>query len=109
MALPPGIIYLGGLLPKALAPAFVVYCINWLVLHFLGYSTPPWVAAACYLLSFPATVTAVVQYKDYIIRRDARALGAVLCPALPGSIGGINILRTAAHNYALAYPGTSAE
>ncbi|KAJ7292238.1 cytochrome P450 [Mycena rebaudengoi] len=105
MALPPGIIYLGGLLPKALAPAFVVYCINWLVLHFLGYSTPPWVAAACYLLSFPATVTAVVQYKDYIIRRDARALGAVLCPALPGSIGGINILRTAAHNYALAYPG----
>ncbi|KAJ6563483.1 cytochrome P450 [Mycena sp. CBHHK59/15] len=37
-------------------------------------------------------LTAIVQYRDYIVRRDAAAHGAIVCPSIPGSTGGINML-----------------
>jgi hypothetical protein len=43
-----------------------------------------------------------MQYRDYIVRREAAAHGAIVCPTVPGSIDGIDLLRA---NTRDLYPG----
>jgi hypothetical protein len=57
---------------------------------------------AASILSDPAALTAFVQYHDYVIWREAAAHGAIVCPTVPGSIGGIDLLRANARDL---YPG----
>jgi hypothetical protein len=57
---------------------------------------------AASILSGPAVLTALVQYRDYIIRREATAHGVIVCPTVPGSTGGIDLLRA---NTRDLYPG----
>ncbi|KAJ6618635.1 cytochrome P450 [Mycena sp. CBHHK59/15] len=92
MPIPPGIVYLSKRLPKALVPPFFVHCLKSFTHHFFGLSLPTWLSALCYILSGPVALTAIVQYRDYIVRRDAAAHGAIVCPSIPGSTGGINML-----------------
>ncbi|KAJ7848073.1 cytochrome P450 [Mycena leptocephala] len=74
MSPPPGIrvVYLFGQLPNLVGPPLAVYCAK------LGAE----LCADC-----------VRAIPDYIIRREAAAHGAIVCPTVPGSTGGIDLLR----------------
>ncbi|KAJ7454123.1 cytochrome P450 [Mycena latifolia] len=102
MPLPPGIVYLSKQLPKVLAPALMVYCGKLLAELWFGVVISPWIATAVYILSGPAVLTVIVQYRDYVVRREAAAHGAILCPSIPGSIGGIHMLFSKTEDL---YPG----
>lgn len=102
MSLPPGIVYLAKLLPRLVAPPLLVYGAKLLTELRSGIVIPTWATVLACVLSGPAVLTVVVQYKDHQNRRDAAANGAVLPQALPGWIGGINMLFT---NVADMYPG----
>ncbi|KAJ7327912.1 cytochrome P450 [Mycena albidolilacea] len=102
MSLPPGIVYLAKLLPRLLAPPLLVYGAKVLTELRSGIVIPTWATVLACVLSGPAVLTVVVQYNDHKNRRDAAANGAILPQALPGWIGGINMLFT---NVADMYPG----
>ncbi|KAJ7106613.1 cytochrome P450 [Mycena epipterygia] len=102
MPVPPGIVYLSKQLPKLLTPALAVYCAKLLAEPFFGVVIPPWLTATACVLSGPAVLTVIVQYRDYTIRREAAAHDAVVCPAIPGSIGGIHMLFAKTEDM---YPG----
>ncbi|KAJ7261062.1 cytochrome P450 [Mycena rebaudengoi] len=106
MAIPPGIRYLCTMLPRVVTPALVVYTLVWSSRRFLALTVPAWLTATCCALSLPALVTVYVQYKEFVVRRAAAAHGAVVCPPIPGSIGGIHMLSSATkRTLAEAYPG----
>jgi hypothetical protein len=72
-------------------------------------TVPNWELSSGLALLFPRgsrrrspALTAFVQYRDYIIRREATAHGAIVCLTVPGSIGGIDLLRA---NTRDLYPG----
>ncbi|KAJ7481351.1 cytochrome P450 [Mycena galericulata] len=92
MALPPGIVYISNQIPRLLFPPLAVYCVKLLVELYLEITVPTWLATITYILSGPAVLTAVVQYRDYVVRREAAALGAIVCRSIPSWIGGINML-----------------
>lgn len=102
MALPPGIVYLSKQLPRVFAPALTVYLSKLLAELWLGVVLPSWLTTTACVLSGPLLLTAVVQYRDYVTRREAAARGAIVCPAVPGSIGGSHMLFTKADDI---YPG----
>ncbi|KAJ7023152.1 cytochrome P450 [Mycena alexandri] len=104
MALPPGIGYLAQQLPRLLAPPLVVYCVKLVVELRLGTEIPAWVTTTACVLSGPVLLTIIVQYRDFIVRRQAAALGAVVAPSLPGWIGGINMLFSSQENVYPAEP-----
>lgn len=92
MKLPPGLVYLSKQLPRVLAPPLAVFCAKLVAEHRFGFVVPTWHAALAYLLSGPAALTIIVQYRDYRDRRLAAAHGAIMPPSVPGYIGGINML-----------------
>ncbi|KAK7000190.1 cytochrome P450 [Favolaschia claudopus] len=92
MPFPPGIIYLATHLPKLLVPPLFVYCVKFAAESYLGSIIPTWLTSLAYILSSPLFLTLLVQYRDYWVRSQAAAHGAVLPPALPGSIGGLHML-----------------
>ncbi|KAJ7662330.1 cytochrome P450 [Mycena rosella] len=94
MPLPPGIVYLSTQLPKLLAPALTVYGGKLLAELWFGVAVPPWLATSAYVLSGPVVLTIIVQYPA--------AHGAIVCPTVPGSIGGINMLFSKTED---SYPG----
>ncbi|KAJ7182201.1 cytochrome P450, partial [Mycena crocata] len=73
----------------------------------LAISTCKWVTSIAYLVSGPAVLTVIVQYRDYIVPRDAAARGAILCPSMPNLIGKINIFSRT--KYEDVYPGEPLE
>ncbi|KAJ7721839.1 cytochrome P450 [Mycena maculata] len=81
MSLPPGIVYLSE--QPMLSPALAVYCGKLVAEFYFGVAIPTWLATAAYVLSGPAVLTVVVQYRDH------RPL-VPSSPSVPGSIGGIN-------------------
>ncbi|KAJ6563339.1 cytochrome P450 [Mycena vulgaris] len=105
MAFPPGIIHLSKVLPGVLAPAIGISFLKWLVETYLNVHASRWVFALVCLLSFPLALTFRVQYKLWVDRRAAAAYGAILPPALPSSIGGIDLIRTMVRQMAESYPG----
>ncbi|KAK7000219.1 cytochrome P450 [Favolaschia claudopus] len=92
MPFPPGIIYLATHLPRLLVPPLFVYCLKFAAESYLGSIIPTWLTSLAYILSGPAFLALLVQYRDYCVRSQAAAHGAVLPPALPGSIGGLHML-----------------
>ncbi|KAJ7767056.1 hypothetical protein DFH07DRAFT_1012114 [Mycena maculata] len=69
MSLPPGIVYLSEQLPMLLSsPALAVYCAKLVAELYFGVTIPTWLATAAYVLSGPAVLIVVVQYRDYVIR-----------------------------------------
>ncbi|KAJ7839867.1 cytochrome P450 [Mycena olivaceomarginata] len=92
MTPPPGIIYLSKQLPRILAPPLVVFCAKLVAELRFGIVVPAWLAALAYVLSGPAVLMVIVQYRDYQDRRQAAAHGAIMPPSVPGYIGGINML-----------------
>jgi hypothetical protein len=102
MSLPPGIVYLSKQLPRLFAPAFTVYVATLLAERGFGVAVPAWLTTVACLLSGPVVLTVIVQYWKYIVRRDAAALGAIVSPPAPGSIGGVNMLFA---NVDDMYPG----
>ncbi|KAJ7926709.1 cytochrome P450 [Mycena leptocephala] len=103
MPLPPGPVYLAKQLPRILAPPVAVYCTKLVAeLCFQDLIVPTWLTTIACVFSGPALLTVIVQYRDYQIRRQAAALGAVLPPTVPNSIGGLHMLFT---NTDARYPG----
>ncbi|KAJ7909793.1 cytochrome P450 [Mycena leptocephala] len=102
MTLPPGIVYLAKQLPRVLAPPVAVYCAKFVAELVFELVVPAWLTTIACALSGPALLTVVVQYRDYQVRRQAAAHGAVLPPSLPGSIGGLHMLFI---NHEEMYPG----
>ncbi|KAF8191931.1 cytochrome P450 [Mycena galopus ATCC 62051] len=102
MPVPPGISYLARQLPLVLAPPALVYCMTLAVERFGVFVVPGWLTTIACLLSGPTLLTVRVQYRDYQHRRQAAARGAVMPPALPGSIGGLHMLF---RNEEDMYPG----
>ncbi|KAF7353448.1 Cytochrome P450 [Mycena sanguinolenta] len=92
MPLSPGIGYLATQLPRILTPPLLVYCAKLVTELRLGIIVPTWLTTLACVLSGPAVLTVVVQYRDYQNRRQAAAHGAIIPPAVPGSIGGLNML-----------------
>ncbi|KAK7000276.1 cytochrome P450 [Favolaschia claudopus] len=92
MPFAPGIIYLATHLPKLLVPPLFVYCVKFTAESYLDSIIPAWLTNLAYILSGPVFFTLLVQYRDYCVRSQAAAHGAVLPPALPGSIGGLHML-----------------
>ncbi|KAJ7182427.1 cytochrome P450 [Mycena crocata] len=108
MPLPPGIVYLSKQLPRLLSPYLAVFLGKLVAERGFGLAIPPWVTTIAYLVSGPTVLTAIVQYRDYIVRRDAAARGATLCPSMPNLIGGINIFFSRT-KYEDVYPGEPLE
>ncbi|KAJ7239178.1 cytochrome P450 monooxygenase pc-3 [Mycena haematopus] len=102
MHLPPGIRYLANQLPRILAPPLLIYCAKLALELRLGIVVPTWITTTACLLSWPALFVIPLQYRDFQHRREAAAHGAVIPPALPGSIGGLHILFA---NHEDMYPG----
>lgn len=103
MSLPPGPVYLAKQLPRILAPPVAIYCTKLVAeLCFQDLVVPTWLTTIACVFSGPALLTVIVQYRDYQIRRQAAALGAVLPPTVPNSFGGLNMLFT---NTDARYPG----
>ncbi|KAJ7248671.1 cytochrome P450 [Mycena rebaudengoi] len=92
MSPPPGLVYLSKQLPRVLAPPLAVFCAKLVAEHHFGFVVSTWLTALAYVLSGPAALTAIVQYRDYQDRRQAAAHGAIMPPSVPGYIGGINLL-----------------
>ncbi|KAJ7168966.1 cytochrome P450 [Mycena filopes] len=92
MPLPPGIVYLAQQLPRLLAPPLAVYAAKLIAELRFGAVIPTWTVATACVLSGPVFLTVIVQYRLYVVRREAAALGAVIAPAVPNWIGGINML-----------------
>ncbi|KAJ7110830.1 cytochrome P450 [Mycena crocata] len=102
MSLPPGIVYLLKRVPRLFVPPLAVYCARLAAERFFDVIVPRWLTVVACVLSGPAALTAIVQYRDYVVRRDAAAAGAIVCPTVPGSIGGLNLLRATTKD---TYPG----
>ncbi|KAF7362664.1 Cytochrome P450 [Mycena venus] len=102
MALPPGLGYLAKQLPRLFALPLAVYCVKLVAAQRLGITVPTWLTILACVLSGPAVLTLVVQYRDYQDRRQASAHGATMPPTAPGSIGGIHMLFM---NIEDMYPG----
>ncbi|KAJ7231567.1 cytochrome P450 [Mycena rebaudengoi] len=92
MSPPPGLVYLSKQLPRVLAPPLTVFCAKIVAEHRFGFVVSTWLSALAYVLSGPAVLTVIVQYRDYQDRRQAAAHGAIMPPSVPGYIGGINML-----------------
>jgi hypothetical protein len=103
MPLPPGIFYLAKQLPRILAPPLVVYGSKLVAELRFGIAVSTWFTAIACVLSGPALFTVIVQYRDYQIRCQAAAHGAVMAPNLSGSVIG-GILRFFANTENI-YPG----
>ncbi|KAJ7775357.1 cytochrome P450 [Mycena metata] len=103
MTLPPGFRYLAQQLPRILAPPLVVYC-GILGAQRFGSDIPAWAITTACVLSGPALLTIIVQYRDFMVRRKAAALGAIVAPALPSWIGGLNLLFSSQENVYPAEP-----
>ncbi|KAJ7677044.1 cytochrome P450 [Mycena polygramma] len=102
MPLPPGIVYLARQLPRILAPPLAVYATKLVAELRFGVILPTSLTTVACLLSGPVVLTVIIQYRDYQIRRQATAHGAVVPPALPGFIGGLNMLFAKTEDM---YPG----
>ncbi|KAI9058872.1 cytochrome P450 monooxygenase pc-3 [Trametes sanguinea] len=89
-SLPPGPRYLIAQLPNVLAPPVIIYVLAYFARAQLNLNPPAWLLAVAYILSWPVALTVRVQWHDYVNRRRARALGAVMPPAIahrwPGSL-----------------------
>ncbi|KAJ7192913.1 cytochrome P450 [Mycena pura] len=101
MPLSPGLVYLALRLPRLLAPPLIVYSLK-LVADSFTFAIPTWVTVAACLLSGPALLTVSVLYNDHVVRREAAARGAIVCPSAPNMRGGLGILFT---NFDNMYPG----
>ncbi|KAJ6461725.1 cytochrome P450 [Mycena sanguinolenta] len=100
----PGIGYLATQLPRILAPPLLVFCAALVSSLRFGIVVPTWLTILACVLSGPVVLTIVVQYRDYRNRRQAAAHGAIIPPAIPGSIGGLNMLFAKVGDMYLAEP-----
>ncbi|KAJ7446310.1 cytochrome P450 [Mycena latifolia] len=91
-------------LPKVLAPPLAVYGAELVAEIGFDVVIPLWLAMTAYILSGRnrLMLTVIMQYRDYVVRRDAAAYGAIVCPTIPRSIGGLNLLLA---NQKDTYPG----
>ncbi|KAJ7877853.1 cytochrome P450 [Mycena leptocephala] len=86
--IPPGLIFLGSLLPPLLYPPIFTFLLVVLLREFYSVSVPTWATTILCVLSIPVALTLQVQHRDYVNRRDAAAHGAILPPELESSFGG---------------------
>ncbi|KAF9530964.1 cytochrome P450 [Crepidotus variabilis] len=80
MNLPPGVVYLTGVLPYLLWPPLATYAVLRAAHQALDISTPTWLLVASVLLARPTLSMIQSRYKDYQDRIAAERLGAVLPP-----------------------------
>ncbi|GBE87187.1 cytochrom P450 [Sparassis latifolia] len=93
MSFPPGLAYLFRNLPNLLLPPAVVLVANLAVREMYGLIVPIWLFTLACIFSFPLALFVVVQWTDYVDRRDAAAHGAVLPPIVKAKlIAGLDIL-----------------
>ncbi|KAJ7511189.1 cytochrome P450 [Mycena galericulata] len=105
IAIPPGLIYIAGLLPSLISPPFCTFVAVSCLRTIFRVSVPTWLATILYILSVPGALTLRVQYRDYINRRDAASFGAVLPPEIEASFGGISTIIRSVRDLATGYPG----
>ncbi|KAJ6553147.1 cytochrome P450 [Mycena capillaripes] len=102
MSLPPGIVYIANQLPRLLGPPLAIYAAKLVAELRFGAYIPAWLTTIACILSGPVLLTVIVQCRDFQYRRQAAAVGAVMPPSLPGSIGGLHMLF---RNNEDMYPG----
>ncbi|KAF7289221.1 hypothetical protein MIND_01383400 [Mycena indigotica] len=108
--LPPGLLLLARGIPNVVLPPLSVVVTHLLARRYLGVDILPpslsgWQQGLVLLASIPLTVTFRIWRAIIRDKRDARAKGAVLPPAMPSTIGGIDILRDAIIKAETMYPG----
>lgn len=82
MAVPPGILFLIPVLPRVIAPPFLVYVLLWVCEQTLGYLAPFWLSVIAYVGSWPLALAAIVYSRNFRNWRKARSLGAVMPPVV---------------------------
>ncbi|KAJ7486849.1 cytochrome P450 [Mycena latifolia] len=105
MALPPGVIYIMALLPSLVSPPLFAIALLLLLQRTLLVSVPVWATTVFCVLSIPGAFTLRIQYRDWIDRRTAASLGAVLPPDIAVGFGGIGSVIRSVRDLAMGYPG----
>ena len=106
MPLPPGPIYLAHRLPSLLVPPFSVYLLNRVLSSYFNISLPSWAVIVSAISAVP--LGAIIRFSciDYINRKNAAALGAVLPPYVKDKYPfGLGILTETVNNLKTGYPG----
>ncbi|KAF7795231.1 hypothetical protein EIP86_006381 [Pleurotus ostreatoroseus] len=95
MGFAPGLAFLSLHIPHLVGPPIFVYLASHLVKAVWGFACPVWLLAIAYAVSWPLALTAIVQYNDWKIEREAAAYGAELPPCIPSQrLGGWDLVRT---------------
>ncbi|KAG6906970.1 hypothetical protein DXG01_011167 [Tephrocybe rancida] len=106
MPLPPGLVYLANRLPTLLLPLVSVYAINRLLGSHLGIYLPTWAVIASTIVAIPFGLLLKVSVTDFINRRNAAALGAVLPPRVKDKYpAGLGLLFEMINNLKVGYAG----
>ncbi|KAG5719961.1 Cytochrome P450 52A3 [Termitomyces sp. T112] len=106
MPLPPGPIYLANRLPPLLVPLFSVYLLNRVLSSYFYISLPIWAMVISTISTVPLSVIIRFACIDFINRRNAAALGAVLPPHVKDKYPlGLGTLIESINNLKTGYPG----
>ncbi|KAG6841332.1 hypothetical protein C0991_012157 [Blastosporella zonata] len=106
MPLPPGPVYLANRLPTLLLPLASVYVLNRLLRSHLDIYLPSWAVLASTVAAIPLGLLLKVSWVDFINRRHAAALGAVLPPRVKDKYpAGLGLLLGSINNLKTGYPG----
>ncbi|KAG6830203.1 hypothetical protein H0H92_001790 [Tricholoma furcatifolium] len=106
MPLPPGPAYLANRLPSLVLPLISVYVAQRLLHTFLRIDLPNWAVIVSTILAIPIGLLLKVSYNDFINRRQAAALGAVLPPRVEDKYpAGLGLLIQSIKNLKTGYPG----
>ncbi|KAF8665619.1 hypothetical protein AX16_000075 [Volvariella volvacea WC 439] len=104
--IPPGFYWCLTQLPSLILPPTLVLLANKIAASFWGTAIPLWALIVALFLSFPAVLFVQVQYSDWVNRREAARLGAVIAPHVPSKLpGGVSFLLESIKNYKTGYPG----
>lgn len=107
MPLPPGPLYLANRLPSLLVPLFSVHLLNRVLGSRFHIYLPTWAVIVSVVLAIPLGITIKFSCIDFINRRNAAALGAVLPPRVKDKYPfGLGLLIDSISNLKTGYPGS---
>ncbi|KAJ7321640.1 cytochrome P450 monooxygenase pc-3 [Mycena albidolilacea] len=103
MELPPGLVYLAGVLPITLLPSALTYAFLTRILPLLDCRLPLWARILAAVLAQPAGVIVGHLFQEWRYARDAASRGAVQIPAVPAKWpGGLSLIAAMKKT---SYPG----
>lgn len=91
---PPGLRFVVPLIPKLVLPPLCIVAFDKVLEHGFSIVLPFWAFLLSFIFSTPLAFTLSVQYAEYIKKRDAKRLGAVLPPRIKSTWpGGLDLIR----------------